>query len=380
MKTLSIFGFTGSIGTQALDIIRDNRESVELDVLVCNKDINKASEVIKEFKPKHIYFSNLEARKEFIKNNSFDIQVFDYLEDVVAYLEQNQSDLYLSAVSSFECLELTMVAARSGKSLLLANKESLVVFGDMIIGNARKAGTDIIPIDSEHFSLFCSFRKIDHRNINKVFITASGGPFIGQSIEEVANKSVKEALMHPTWNMGNKITIDSASLVNKCFELIEAKYLFNLDPDKMDILIHPESKIHSLVELKDGSVEAQMSVPSMLIPLSFGLLGYHSEKTKKNFSLDLFCEDLNLSLQKFPQDRLQLIEIAADVMKNKQNRGLIFATINDFAVRKYLNEEISFGEIYNLIFTNYEKIPKQEISSLDHIKTSRLEILNYLKK
>ena len=219
-----------------------------------------------------------------------------------------------------------MVAARSGKSLLLANKESLVVFGDMIIGNASKAGTDIIPIDSEHFSLFCSFRKIDHRNINKVFITASGGPFIGQSIEEVANKSVKEALMHPTWNMGNKITIDSASLVNKCFELIEAKYLFNLDPDKMDILIHPESKIHSLVELKDGSVEAQMSVPSMLIPLSFGCSDITVKKLRKFFSR-FICEDLNLSLQKFPQDRLQLIEITADVMKNKQNRGLIFATI-----------------------------------------------------
>ena len=380
MKTLSIFGFTGSIGTQALDIVRENKESFELDVLVCNQDIEKALEVVEEFKPKHIFFSNPKAKEKFKVKNNFDTELFDSLEQLTAYVEQNHSDLYLSAISSFECLELTMVAARSGKSLLLANKESLVVLGDVIINEAKRSNTNIIPIDSEHFSLFCSLRKMDSMDINKVLITASGGPFIGQSIEQVKNKSVTEALKHPNWDMGSKITIDSATLVNKCFELIEAKFLFDLNPDSLGVLVHPESKMHSLVELNDGSVEAQLSVPSMLIPLSYGLLGHHSEKTRNTFSLDMFGDNISLNLQKFPEDRYQLIEIAIDVMKNKQNRGLVFATINDFAVRRYLNEEISFGEIYNLIFTNYEKIPNKEISSLDEIRTNRLEILDYLNK
>ena len=378
MKTLSIFGFTGSIGTQALDIVRDNKESFELDVLVCNQDFDKAIEVVEEFRPKHIFFSNPEAKEKFKEKNNFDTEIFDSLEQLTAYLEENHSDLYLSAISSFECLELTMIAARSGKSLLLANKESLVVLGDVIINEAKRSSTDIIPIDSEHFSLFCSLRKMDKEDINKVFITASGGPFIGQSIEQVEDKSVTEALRHPNWDMGSKITIDSATLVNKCFELIEAKYLFDLNPDSLGVLIHPESKIHSLVELNDGSVEAQLSIPSMLIPLSYGLLGHHSKKTRNTFSLDMFDDNIGLNLHKFPKDRDQLIEIALDVMNNKQNRGLVFATINDFAVRRYLNEEISFGEIYNLLFTNYEKIPKKEISNLDEIRTNRLEILDYL--
>ena len=173
MKTLSIFGFTGSIGTQALDIVRDNKESFELDVLVCNQDIEKALEVVEEFKPKHIFFSNPEAKEKFKVKNNFDTELFDSLEQLIAYLEQNHSDLYLSAISSFECLELTIVATRSGKSLLLANKESLVVLGDVIINEAKRSYTDIIPIDSEHFSLFCSLRKMHSKDINKVFITAS---------------------------------------------------------------------------------------------------------------------------------------------------------------------------------------------------------------
>ena len=172
MKTLSIFGFTGSIGTQALDIVRDNKESFKLDVLVCNKDIDKAIEVMEEFRPKHIFFSNPEAKEKFKEKNIIDVELFDSLEQLTAYLEQNHSHLYLSAISSFECLELTMVAARSGKSLLLANKESLVVLGDVIINEAKRSKTDIIPIDSEHFSLFCSLRKMDSMDINKVFITA----------------------------------------------------------------------------------------------------------------------------------------------------------------------------------------------------------------
>lgn len=378
MKSISIFGFTGSIGTQALQIIRQHKEQFSFDVFICNSNIKKALEVINEFNPEYVFMSDFAASNQLKELLPPETKMFDHMNDVLSHLKEKNSDIYLSAISSFDCIELTILAAESGKKLLLANKESLVVYGKGLINSSIKSGTEIIPIDSEHYSLMNSLNSIEKNNINRVFITASGGPFIGQSLPEIENKQPKDALKHPNWDMGNKITIDSATLVNKCFELIEAKYLFDLNPDKLGVLIQPQSIIHSLVELKDGSVEAQMSLPSMSIPLSFGLLGEYSEKTKKDFSLDMFKEDIKLTILDFPKDRERLIEISKDIMKNGGNRGLIFASINDFAVKKYLQGEIKFGEIYNLIFRHYFEIEKKEILSLEDLRYNQNQILDYL--
>lgn len=378
MKSISIFGFTGSIGTQALQIIRQHKEQFSFDVFICNSNIKKALEVINEFNPEYVFMSDFAASNQLKELLPPETKMFDHMNDVLSHLKEKNSDIYLSAISSFDCIELTILAAESGKKLLLANKESLVVYGKGLINSSIKSGTEIIPIDSEHYSLMNSLNSIEKNNINRVFITASGGPFIGQSLQEIENKQPKDALKHPNWDMGNKITIDSATLVNKCFELIEAKYLFDLNPDKLGVLIQPQSIIHSLVELKDGSVEAQMSLPSMSIPLSFGLLGEYSEKTKKDFSLDMFKEDIKLTILDFPKDRERLIEISKDIMKNGGNRGLIFASINDFAVKKYLQGEIKFGEIYNLIFRHYFEIEKKEILSLEDLRYNQNQILDYL--
>lgn len=378
MKSISIFGFTGSIGTQALQIIRQHKEQFSFDVFICNSNIKKALEVINEFNPEYVFMSDFAASNQLKELLPPETKMFDHMNDVLSHLKEKNSDIYLSAISSFDCIELTILAAESGKKLLLANKESLVVYGKGLINSSIKSGTEIIPIDSEHYSLMNSLNSIEKNNINRVFITASGGPFIGQSLQEIENKQPKDALKHPNWDMGNKITIDSATLVNKCFELIEAKYLFDLNPDKLGVLIQPQSIIHSLVELKDGSVEAQMSLPSMSIPLSFGLLGEYSEKTKKDFSLDMFKEDIKLTILDFPKDRERLIEISKDIMKNGGNRGLIFASINDFAVKKYLQGEIKFGEIYNLIFRHYFEIEKKEILSLEDLRYNQNQILDHL--
>ena len=380
MKSISIFGFTGSIGTQALQIIRQHKEQFSFDVFICNSNIKKALEVINEFNPEYVFMSDFAASNQLKELLPPETKMFDHINDVLSHLKEKNSDIYLSAISSFDCIELTILAAESGKKLLLANKESLVVYGKGLINSSIKSGTEIIPIDSEHYSLMNSLNSIEKNNINRVFITASGGPFIGQSLQEIENKQPKDALKHPNWDMGNKITIDSATLVNKCFELIEAKYLFDLDPDKLGVLIQPQSIVHSLVELKDGSVEAQMSLPSMSIPLSFGLLGEYSEKTKKDFSLDMFKEDIKLTILDFPKDRERLIEISKDIMKNGGNRGLIFASINDFAVKKYLKGEIKFGEIYNLIFKHYFEIEKKEILCLEDLRYNQNQILDYLNK
>ena len=380
MKSISIFGFTGSIGTQALQIIRQHKEQFSFDVFICNSNIKKALEVINEFNPEYVFMSDFAASNQLKELLPPKTKMFDHMNDVLSHLKEKNSDIYLSAISSFDCIELTILAAESGKKLLLANKESLVVYGKSLINSSIKSGTEIVPIDSEHYSLMNSLNNIEKNNINRVFITASGGPFIGQSLQEIENKQPKDALKHPNWDMGNKITIDSATLVNKCFELIEAKYLFDLNPDKLGVLIQPQSIVHSLVELKDGSVEAQMSLPSMSIPLSFGLLGEYSEKTKKDFSLDMFKEDIKLTILDFPKDRERLIEISKDIMKNGGNRGLIFASINDFAVKKYLKGEIRFGEIYNLIFKHYFEIEKKEILCLEDLRYNQNQILDYLNK
>ena len=378
MKSLSIFGFTGSIGSQALQILRKHKEQFSFEVFVCNSNVDKALEVINEFNPKYIFLSDKIAKEQLKNSLSAKTEIFDDISDVITHLKSNTSDIYLSAISSFDCLELTILAAESGKKLLLANKESLVVYGEVLMNFIKNSGTELVPIDSEHYSLMNSLMNIEKDHIDRIFITASGGPFVGQSRLEIENKKPEEALDHPNWDMGNKITIDSATLVNKCFELIEAKYLFDLDPDKLEILIQPQSIIHSMVELKDGSVEAQMSLPSMIIPLSFGLLGEYSDKTKKDFSLDMFKEDVKLTISDFPKDREELIGISKDVMKNGGNRGLIFAAVNDFAVKKYLKGEINFGEIYNLIFQHYSKIEKKEILSLEDLRDNQRKILNYL--
>ena len=378
MKSISIFGFTGSIGSQALEILRKHKDQFSFDVFVCNSNVDKALEIINEFNPEYVFLSDVIAADKLKESLPSQTKIFVDISDVITHLKANHSDIYLSAISSFDCLELTILAAESGNKLLLANKESLVVYGEALINISNKAGTQIVPIDSEHYSLMNSLNNVENSSIDRVFITASGGPFVGQSRQEIEDKKPEEALNHPNWDMGDKITIDSATLVNKCFELIEAKYLFDLDVDKLEVLIQPQSIIHSMVELKDGSVEAQMSLPSMIIPLSFGLLGEYSDKTKKDFSLDMFKEDVKLTISDFPKDREELIGISRDVMKNGGNRGLIFAAVNDFAVKKYLKGEINFGEIYNLIFQHYSEIEKKEILSLEDLRGNQREILNYL--
>ena len=379
MKSISIFGFTGSIGSQVLDIIKNHQGVFEIDILVCKENIDTAISLINVHKPKNVFILNPNARLKIIESCSKEINFFKSYNDLREYIAINKSDIYLSAISSFECLDLTLDAAKSGGKLLLANKESLVVFGNQIISECKLNNTELIPIDSEHFSLFTALKNIERNNISRVFLTASGGPFRGLSIDEIFNKSVEEALNHPNWEMGSKITIDSATLVNKCFELIEAKHLFSIKPDLLNIVVQKQSIIHSLIELKDGSVEAQMSKPSMIIPLAFGLLGEHSEEIKNIYSLDLFDQNIELSIEAFPEDRKDLLEITHDVMRNDDNSGLIFATLNDIAVKRFLQKKIKFGEIYNLIFDNYPLIKRNKISSLEDLNNNKLEIINFIE-
>jgi 1-deoxy-D-xylulose-5-phosphate reductoisomerase len=379
MKKISIFGFTGNLGTQALEILKAHKNQFEFDIFVCDKNLNLAEKVVREFNPKFIFFSCKEAKKDF-KNLKLNVEVLDCLESVVERIEMSPSDIFLSAVSSYEALDLTISAAKTGKKLLLANKESLVIFGKYIMDIVSSSGTELIPIDSEHFSLYSSLRNLNKNDVKKIFITASGGPFLGQNLEQIKNKKAVDALKHPTWKMGDKITVDSATLINKCFELIEAKFLFDLDPEKLDILIQPQSIIHSLIELNDGSVEAQLSKPSMIIPLSYGLLEKRSDEVRNKFSLNMFEDEINLQLKFFPEDRKELLKITMEIMNFGGNRGLIFATLNQIAVNNFLKDKINFGQIYEFIFNNYFNFEKKDINTLEELRSSHKEILEKLNQ
>ena len=377
MKSISIFGFTGSIGTQALNILADSEDFV-FDFFVCNKNIDAAAPLIKKFSPKYVFIDDKGAREK-INQSKFPSSIFikDY-NGLLELIKEKPSDIYLSAISGFSKVELTLLAAQSGKRLLLANKESLVIMGTRLMQIIKDSGTDLIPIDSEHYSAYLSLKKLDKSEISKLTLTASGGPFEGLPLENLKNKNVAEALNHPNWEMGSKISIDSATLVNKCFEVIEAHHLFNLSEEQLDIVIHPQSIIHSLVEFKDGSYEAQMSEPDMGFPLSYG---FYKQRVafKKNKTANRLLDSLNLTVKEFPQDRSFLLDIIKDIIQNGGNRGLVFAAINNYAVEKFLNEEISFIDIYNLIKSNYEKIEKRDLFELEELNKNYIEIQEQIR-
>ena len=379
MRKISIFGFTGSIGTQALELL-DGASEFEPHIFVCNKSVDKAEKVLDKYQPKYIFFEDKDASNLFNSKKYPNVELIRNKQTLVDIIETDPSDIFLSAISSYEMMDITYLIAKSGKKVLLANKESLVVFGNNLMKEIDKHKTEIIPIDSEHYSIYHSLKNTSLDEIKKVFLMASGGPFFGSSISEIENKTVEEALNHPNWEMGNKITIDSATLVNKCFEVIEAHHLFKIEFEKLGILIQPQSLIHSLVEFVDGSIEAQISVPSMSFPISYGLFNERSQKLAQDFSFDFSKTTTSFSIAPFPEDRKFLLEITRDVIENKQNRGLIFASINDFAVKKFLKKEISFGDIYNLIQNFYESFEKKEITSFDELKINIEEIKESFKK
>ena len=232
MNKLSIFGFTGSIGSQALDLL-EGKDEYDYHIFICNKNIEKAEYVLEKFKPKYLFFSDQSASQKFNSKKFPSTNLILSKEELLKVIHDEPSDVYLSAISSFEMIDVTYLLAKSGKKILLANKESLVIFGSVIMDEAQINNTKIIPIDSEHYSIYHSLKNTKIQNIKKIFLMASGGPFHGVALEDAIQKSPEEALNHPNWDMGKKITIDSASLVNKCFEVIEAIKIFGVDLSKL---------------------------------------------------------------------------------------------------------------------------------------------------
>ena len=351
MKNILLLGATGSIGKSVLSVINENKSKLNLFGISLNNNINEATKIINEFEPSFIYiedkdaFDNQKESKEIIYLNGD-----DELKDLINHQDV---DIIISAISGFAGLKATHLAASSGKKILLANKESIVAGGDLILPLAKDNNSEIIPIDSEHNAIFqCLSGEKGIDDVKRVTITASGGPFINKKLIDLKNVKKSDALNHPNWKMGNKISIDSATLVNKCLELIEAKYLFDLDEKYFDLVVHPQSIIHSIVTYIDGSSIWELSKPDMRIPIAHAL----SNENRLNLDFDsIDFTNLELSFQEFPSDRMGIQDIAREVCNIGGSLGTIFNAANEIAVENFLNEQINFNEIYEVIYRTFDK-------------------------
>ena len=351
MKNVLLLGATGSIGESVLSVISQNKESLNLFGVSFNKNILRYQEILKEHSPDYVYIDDHDSFKSLCNNDKEKYLNGD--EDLENLINKDDVDIIVCATSGFAGLKTAYIASMTGKKILLANKESIVAGGDLILPLAKENKSEIIPIDSEHNAIFqCLSGEKGTEDVKGITITASGGPFINTSIKELKHVTIEEALNHPNWKMGSKVTIDSATLVNKCLELIEAKYLFDLDEQYFDLVIHPQSVIHSIVTFVDGSSICQMSAPDMKVPIA------HALSNENRLSIDfnnLDFNNLNLSFQKFPSDRMEIQNIAREVCNKGGFLGTVFNAANEVAVESFLKKEISFDKIYEVIYRTFDK-------------------------
>ena len=354
MKNIVLLGATGSIGDNVLSVIEQNKDSLNLYGIALNSNISKANQIINEHSPMFVY---IEEVNEILLEKSISegsLSVLNGKAELKELLNDPNVDVIISAISGFAGLETTLMAAKTGKVILLANKESIVVAGDIILPLAKEHGSTIIPIDSEHNAIFqCLDSEKNTNDVSKIIITASGGPFEGKKLLDLKDVTQKEALNHPNWDMGSKISIDSATLVNKCLELIEARYLFDLNEKYFELVIHPQSIIHSIVTYIDGSSLCHMSNPDMKVPISHALS--NSNRLPINF-LEIDFSSLELSFKNFPSDRKNLENIAREICNVGGSSGTIFNAANEIAVQDFLLNKIKFNDIYEVIYRTFDAI------------------------
>jgi 1-deoxy-D-xylulose-5-phosphate reductoisomerase len=380
MKKISILGVTGSIGTQTLDVVR-NSDDIKIIGISANSSTEKMKEIIKEFKPKYVAMMKEECAeelKEFCKENSFEIEVYSGLDGLVKISVLDEIDMVVTSVVGMIGLVPTIKAIKAKKDIALANKETLVVAGELVMKAAEENGVKILPVDSEHSAIYQSLRGNDLSTLKKIILTASGGPFRGKKEEELKEITLEEALNHPNWSMGKKITIDSATLMNKGLEVIEAHWLFNCDYDNIQVVVHPQSIIHSMVEYTDGAIIAELGSADMRLPIQYAL-NYTERKKEVAKSID-FYEISKLTFEKPDMDTFKCLKIAYEVGK----RGGLLPTVlngaNEVAVQLFLDRKIKFLEIAEIIektLREFKDECKKELN-LDNIIALDKKVRNYV--
>lgn len=379
MKKIIILGSTGSIGKQALEIAREKKESYQIVALTCRKSINDLRNQIKEFNPRAVCVSfeedAVKLKKEFKKLDVF------FGEEGLKEIVKIEADIVLSALIGISGLAPTYSAIENGKDVALANKETLVAGGNLVMAEAKKRQIKLLPVDSEHSAIFQCLEANIGSKIKNIYLTASGGPFKDFTIDEMKTVNIKGALNHPNWNMGKKITIDSATMMNKGFEVIEASHLFNISGEQIKILIHKESIVHSAVEFCDNSIIAQMGVPDMKIPI--GLAFSYPKREELNVErLDFFKEGRNLHFEKPRPDIFTNIELAYNSLNEKGSMGAFLNGANEKLVELFLDEKIEFLDIQETLYKLCERYKSFEPHSIEEVlevdKEARAKVIEEL--
>ncbi|HKL40395.1 MAG TPA: 1-deoxy-D-xylulose-5-phosphate reductoisomerase, partial [Cryomorphaceae bacterium] len=354
----------GSIGTQALEVIAAHPDEFVVEVLTANGNADLLAEQALKFSPNAVVIND-KSRYAWLKELLFDkgIKVYCGAEAIAEVVQMEEIDIVLTALVGFSGLQPTLNAIDAGKHIALANKETLVVAGELVTAAARQKGVNIYPVDSEHSAIFQCIVGEFHNKLERVILTASGGPFRGRTVEDLANVTPKQALKHPNWDMGAKVTIDSASLMNKGLEVIEAKWLFGLKPEEIDVVVHPQSVIHSMAQFEDGSIKAQMGYPDMKLPIQFALS--FPDRLKSDFPRFNFADYPSLTFEKPDMETFKNLSLAFESMKMGGNAPCILNAANEIAVEAFLKEELGFLEMSDVVESCLNKVSNIKKPSLE---------------
>ncbi|MCM1991109.1 1-deoxy-D-xylulose-5-phosphate reductoisomerase [Oceanirhabdus seepicola] len=371
MKNVGIIGATGSIGSQTMEVLRENRKAFNLTGISSHSNYKKTIEIIEEFSPEVVVVTEDNAYdiiKDYCKDKNKKLSLYRGIESLEKVSEIKENDILVTSVVGMVGLKPTMKAIENGTTIALANKETLVAGGRHVMEAARRRNVDILPVDSEHNALFQCLQGEKREDIKRLHITASGGPFRGKKKEELINITPEDAVRHPKWNMGMKISVDSSTLMNKGLEVIEAHWLYGVDYDKINVVVHPESIIHSMVEYKDNSIIAQLSNPNMKLPIQYALT--YPKRIDCNIKeLNLF--DIGqLTFERPDTDTFTCLKLAYQAGKASGNAGVILNTSNEVAVDLFLNGVIKYLEINEIVercLNNYEYMSKPTLEDIIQI-------------
>lgn len=372
MKKIAILGSTGSIGTQTLEVVRENKD-IEVLGLAAGSNIRLLNEQIREFKPRFAAVWEEEKAKELrTLTADLDVEIVSGMEGLIQISVLEEAEILVTAIVGMIGIRPTIEAIKAGKDIALANKETLVTAGHIIMPLAKEKGVSIFPVDSEHSAIFQSLQGNEKKAVHKILLTASGGPFRGKKQEDLLNIRVEDALRHPNWSMGQKITIDSSTMVNKGLEVMEAKWLFDVEIDQIQVVIQPQSIIHSMVEYEDGAIMAQLGTPDMKLPIQYALY-YPERRYLKGERLD-FWNIRKLEFEKPDMDTFYALSLAYEAGRTGGTLPTVFNAANELAVRKFLNREIKYLEITEIIEDCMRAHKNIENPTLEEVLTAEAEV------
>ena len=377
MKKIAILGSTGSIGTQTLDVVRANGD-IEVLGISAGRNVKMLEEQAREFHPKLIAVWDENAAKDLaVRLQDMDVKIVSGMDGLLELARMPETDILVTAVVGMIGIRPTMEGIKAGKDIALANKETLVTAGHLIIPMAKEYGVQILPVDSEHSAIFQALHGEKREQVEKLLITASGGPFRGKKTDEIKNVTLADTLKHPSWVMGQKITVDSATLVNKGLEVMEAKWLFDVDLDHIQVVVQPKSIIHSMVEFKDGAVMAQLGTPDMRLPIQYALY-YPERRYLEGERLD-FHKLKEITFEDPDMETFLGLPMAMDAARAGGSMPTVFNAANELAVKKFLQEKIGFLDIYEIIGQSMDRHQVIANPDLDEILAVEAETYKWIE-